>query len=66
MSLVLRMYSVSDIHMKKNYSNSLYNGGRCGRDLWWLDLQLHMQSVPITTKVVSSNPDTTFCDKVCQ
>ena len=23
---------------------------------WWLDLQLHMQSVPITTKVVSSNP----------
>ena len=24
--------------------------------LWWLDLQLPMQSVPITTKVVSSNP----------
>ena len=23
--------------------------------VWWLDLQLHMQSVPITTKVVSSN-----------
>ena len=22
----------------------------------WLDLQLHVQSVPITTKVVSSNP----------
>ena len=24
--------------------------------LWWLDLQLPMQSVPITTNVVSSNP----------
>jgi hypothetical protein len=35
-------------------------------------LQLRVQSVPITTKVVSSNPvhggvlDTTLCDKVCQ
>ena len=25
--------------------------------LWWLDLQLHMQPVPITTDVVSSNRD---------
>jgi hypothetical protein len=25
--------------------------------VWWLDLQLHMQSVPITTDVVSSNLD---------
>ena len=24
--------------------------------VWWLDLHLPMQSVPITTKVVSSNP----------
>ena len=24
--------------------------------VWFLDLQLHMQSVPITTNVVSSNP----------
>ena len=24
--------------------------------IWWLDLQLPMQSVHITTKVVSSNP----------
>ena len=24
--------------------------------VWLLDLQLHVQSVPITTKVVSSNP----------
>ena len=38
----------------------------------WLDLQLSVQSVPITTKAVSSNPgswrgilDTTLCDKVC-
>jgi hypothetical protein len=35
--------------------------------VWYLDLQLHMKSVLITTKVVSSNPahgevvlDTTF------
>jgi hypothetical protein len=25
--------------------------------VWWLDLQLPMQSVPITTEVVSSNLD---------
>ena len=37
-----------------------------------MDLRLPVQSVPITTKVVSSNPawwgllDTTLCDKVCQ
>ena len=24
--------------------------------VWWLDLQLHVQSVPITTEVVSLNP----------
>jgi len=24
--------------------------------VWWLDLQLPLQSVPISTKVVSSNP----------
>jgi hypothetical protein len=24
--------------------------------VWWLDLQLHVQSVPITTKILSSNP----------
>jgi hypothetical protein len=23
---------------------------------WWLDLQLPLQSLPITTKIVSSNP----------
>ena len=39
-----------------------------------IDLQLSMQSVPITPNVVSSNPtqhrqgvlDTTLCDKICQ
>jgi hypothetical protein len=25
--------------------------------LWWVDLKLLMQSIPITTDVVSSNPD---------
>ena len=41
--------------------------------VWQLDLQLLMQSVPIITKVVSSNPgswrgvlDITLCDKVSQ
>ena len=24
---------------------------------WWFDIQLHVQSVPITTGVESSNPD---------
>jgi hypothetical protein len=34
-----------------------------------VDLQLTMQSVPITTKIVNSNPrvlDATLDDKVCQ
>ena len=37
--------------------------------VWQLDLQLPVQSVPITTNVVSSWQgvlDTTLCDKVCQ
>ena len=33
--------------------------------IWYLDLQLPMQLVPITTNIVSSNP-TQLCDKVCQ
>ena len=33
----------------------LHPGGRCDRDRYG-SLQLHVQSVPITTKVVSSNP----------
>jgi hypothetical protein len=31
-----------------------------------LDLQLHVESVPITTKVVSSNPIHDLCDTLCQ
>jgi hypothetical protein len=31
--------------------------------IWWLDLQLHVQSVPITTKVVSSNPAQEWCTR---
>ena len=41
--------------------------------VWQVDLQLPMQSVPITTKIVRIVPrswrgvlDTTLCDKVCQ
>jgi hypothetical protein len=38
--------------------------------IWKLDLQLPIQSLPITTKVVNSNPVhgdiTTICDKACQ
>ena len=41
--------------------------------VWCSDLQLPVQAVPITTKVVSSNPlswrgilDTTLCDQVCR
>ena len=41
--------------------------------VWQVDLQLNMQSVPITTKIVRIEPrswrgvlDTTLCDKVCQ
>jgi hypothetical protein len=40
--------------------------------VWLLDLQLHVQSVPIAIIVVSSNPvgqgilDKTLCDIVCQ
>jgi hypothetical protein len=33
--------------------------------VWWLDLQLPMQSVPITTDVVSSNPDQDEVNNIC-
>ena len=36
---------------------TLLNRGRRGRDRMVLDFQLPMQSVPITTDVVSSNLD---------
>ena len=41
-------------------------GGRRGRDriiAWKVDLQLHMQSVPITTNVWSSNPVRVRCTR---
>ena len=53
-------------HRFKNWS------GCCGRDRMIVGFKLPMQSVPIATNVVSSNPfmwgvpDTTLCDKVCQ
>jgi hypothetical protein len=31
--------------------------------VWWLDLQLPMQSVPITTEVVSLNPVQARCTR---
>jgi hypothetical protein len=31
--------------------------------VWWLDLQLSMQSLPITTNVVSSNPLQAMCTR---
>ena len=31
--------------------------------VWWLDLQLHMQLLSITTKVVSSNPTPVGCTR---
>ena len=40
--------------------------------VWWLDLQLSVQSVPIATKIEFEPRscrgvlDTTLCDKVCQ
>ena len=47
--------------------------GHCGRDRMVVGFSLSLQSVPITTNVVSSNPcswwsvlDTTLCDNVCQ
>jgi hypothetical protein len=42
--------------------------GRRGRDRVVIILQLPVQSMSITTDVVSSNPphDTTVCDQVCQ
>ena len=32
-------------------------------NIWWLDLQLPMHSVPITTNVVSSNPAHAKCTR---
>jgi hypothetical protein len=34
----------------------IWDGGHCGHDRMVVGLQLPVESVPITTKVVSSNP----------
>ena len=39
------------------------NKGRRGRNRMVVDLQLLMQSVLITTKVVGSNPDQAMCTR---
>ena len=59
-------------HKKKKYYTKLVDTGAAVVVIaWWLELQLPVQSVPITTKVVSSNPvqwegehDTTLYDNV--
>ena len=38
------------------FTINILNSNRGGRDPWLLDLQLSMQSMPITTKVVCLNP----------
>ena len=53
----LLIYLIS-AQMKYNFPR-----GRCGRDCMELDVQLPMQSVPITTKVVSSNPSRARCTR---
>jgi hypothetical protein len=49
----------------KFYSISVHGGGHRGHDrmVVFLDLQLPMQSVPITTNVVSSNPVQVRCTR---
>ena len=52
--MIIQLLSISPI----------IKGGR--RDRMVVDLQVPMQSVPITTNVVSTNPTQAKCDKVCQ
>jgi hypothetical protein len=45
------------VYRQKNPTKIWYSVDRChGRDCMVVDLQLPMQSVPITTKAVSSDP----------
>ena len=46
---------ITEILLKVALSTINHKHGRCDRDRYG-SLQLHVQSVPITTKVVSSNP----------
>jgi len=70
----LTIHELMTIHdLMKGYSKLDIYRGRRGRD-HVVVLQLPMQSVPIPTNIVSSNPaqakytryNTTLCDEVCQ
>jgi len=52
--ILCRISSVNINYEKKTYIP--YSGVVVVMIWWWLNLQLSVQSVPITTKVVSSNP----------
>ena len=41
----------------QNFNTSYFEEDIVAVIVWWLDLQLPMQSVPITTDVLSSNLD---------
>ena len=66
----LRFVSCTDYAEVLVLIHVMQKRGCCGHNRM-VDLQLPMESVPITTKVVSLNPSqdvlhTTLCDKVCQ
>ena len=69
----LKTKSNNKLFINRNNKHTLFDHGHCDKHMakhgavvvviiGLLDLQLHMQSVPITTDVVS----TALCDKVCQ
>jgi hypothetical protein len=53
------VYAIEQIMFKraKQYNTRLLQGTVVAMVIWWLDLQLPMQSVPITTDAMSSNLD---------
>ena len=67
-SLILHLLLRAMDHMYKNMI-LIWNRAVIAVIAWQLDLQLPMQSAPITTDVVGSRlraRRTTLCDKVCQ
>jgi hypothetical protein len=59
----VRTYNVSGVFDLRLLITHVVSGTVVVVIAWWLDLQLPVQSVPITTNVVGSNPvhgDTTF------
>jgi hypothetical protein len=58
--LLLKLESIFLVHRQQTLAN--FGGAVMVVLVWWLNLQLSVQSVPITTKNVSSN--TTQCE-VC-